>query len=176
MSDPASTARLKLVTGAPDSLLERLYAADTWRARSLEVPAARGTVSFASITQPWLKEAAKSWARQRLLLGQAFNTVRSAALAFKRFSGFLSSCGPPVQAPGEISRSVIEGYLAYLAAQPLSEGTKALSRIFLRASWRTTVATASHPRSPWTPSSTTTRSAPGATPGPGSCPKRSWHK
>lgn len=134
MSDPASTARLKLVPAAPDSLLDRLYAADTWRARSLGVPAARGRerVSFAGITQPWLREAAKSWARQRLVLGQAFNTVRSAALAFKRFSGFLSSCEPPVQAPGQVSRPVIEGYLAYLAAQPLSEGTKALSRVFLR--------------------------------------------
>ena len=134
MSDPASTARLHLVPGTPDGLLERLYAADTWRARALGVPAARGrgTVSFGAIAQPWLKEAAKSWARQRLVLGQAFNTVRSAALAFKRFSGFLSSCEPPVEAPGQLSRSVVEGYLAYLAAQPLSEGTKALSRIFLR--------------------------------------------
>lgn len=130
----ASTARLQLVAGMPDGLLERLYAADTWRARALGVPAARGrgTVSFVGITQPWLKEATKSWARQRLVLGQAFNTVKSAALAVKRFSGFLSQCEPPVEAPGQLSRSVVEAYLAYLAAQPLSEGTKALSRIFLR--------------------------------------------
>ena len=137
MSDPASTpstTHLHLVPGPPASRLERLYAADTWRAHALGVPAARGrgTVSFAGISQPWLMEAAKSWARQRLLLGQAFNTVKCAALALKRFSGFLSSSEPPVEAPGQVTRSVVEAYLAYLAAQPLSEGTKALSRVFLR--------------------------------------------
>ena len=137
MSDPASTPSttgLHLVPGSPDGLLERLYAADTWRARALGVPAARGrgTVSFAGISQPWLKEAAKSWARQRLVLGQAFNTVKSGALALERLSGFLSSCEPPVGAPRQLTRPVVVGYLAWLGTQPLSEGTKALSRIFLR--------------------------------------------
>ena len=137
MSDPASTPSttgLHLVPGSPDGLLERLYAADTWRARAPGVPAARGrgTVSFAGISQPWLKEAAKSWARQRLVLGQAFNTVKPGALALKRLSGFLSSCEPPVGAPRQLTRPVVVGYLAWLGTQPLSEGTKALSRIFLR--------------------------------------------
>jgi len=130
-----STApELQLVDGAADRL-ERVYQSDTWRARALGVPAARGraTVSFGGISSPWLKDAAKAWARHRLTLGYAFNTVRSAALAIKRFSEFLSGCEPPVESPGQLSRVVVEGYLAWLAALPLSEGTKALSRVFLRA-------------------------------------------
>jgi integrase len=120
--------------GAADRL-ERVYRSDTWRARALGVPAARGRamVSFRGIGPPWLKEAAKAWARQRLVLGYAFNTVLAAARAFGRFSEFVGTCETPVEAPGQLSRSVVEGYLAWLANLPLSEGTKALSRVFLRA-------------------------------------------
>lgn len=115
--------------------LEARYAADAWRAVELGVPAARGrgAVSFAGIGQPWLREAIKRWARQRLAIGCAFNTIRSGALAFKRFSGFLTDCRPPVQHPQEIHRSLLERYLAWLTPLPLAESTKALSRVFLRA-------------------------------------------
>ena len=84
--------QLHAVSGAPGKL-ERLYGADFWHAAELGVPAARGrdTVSFSAISPPWLRQAAKAWARHRLVLNYAFNTVRAAALAFKRFSTFLHS-------------------------------------------------------------------------------------
>lgn len=114
--------------------LERHYAADAWRAAELGVPAARGrgTVSFAGIGQPWLREAAKRWARQRLATGCAFNTISAGALALKRFSGFLAGCEPPVQHPEQIDRALLERYLAWLTPLALAESTKALSRVFLR--------------------------------------------
>ena len=115
--------------------LERLYAADVWRADELGVRAARHkqTVSFVGISPLWLRDAAKRWARQRLALNCAFNTVNAGAVAFKRFSRFLASCQPPVDGPRGIDRALIERYLAWLASQPLAESTKTLSRVFLRA-------------------------------------------
>lgn len=67
------------------------------------------------------------------MIGCAFNTIAAAALAFKRFSGFLASCQPPVELPEQIDRALLERYLAWLAPQPLAESTKTLSRMFLRA-------------------------------------------
>ena len=73
--------------------LDGRYAADAWQAAELGVPAARGAgaVSFTGIDPPWLREAVKRWARQRLATGCAFNTIRAGALALKRFSDFLAS-------------------------------------------------------------------------------------
>jgi integrase len=134
-TDP-SAARLRLhAVPAVGDEIDRLYAADAWRASELGVPAARGreAVSFSGIGQGWLRQAAKRWAQQRLATGCAFNTVQAAAVAFKRFSGFLATCSPPVAHPQEIDRALVERYLAWLAPQPLAEATKGLSRVFLRA-------------------------------------------
>ena len=92
-----------------------------------------GAVSFTRIDPPWLREAVKSWARQRLATGCAFNTIRTGTLALKRFSEFLSQCQPPVTQPSGIDRALLERYLAWLAPLPLADSTKALSRVFLRS-------------------------------------------
>lgn len=134
-SPAAASSRTLRAVGAPDDELERRYATDAWQARELGIQAARGrgAVSFVGIAQPWLREAAKRWARQRLNVGCAFNTIAAAALAFKRFSGFLASCQPPIEHPEQVDPTVLERYLAWLAPQPLAESTKTLSRMFLRA-------------------------------------------
>ena len=126
-------ANLHLLAGAGDDP-ENRYAADIWHASDLGVAAARGraTVSFTAINPLWLRDATKRWSRQRLVLNYAFNTVRAATLAFKRFSTFLASCQPPVQHPYQIDRALIERYLAWIALRPLSESTKSLSKVFLR--------------------------------------------
>jgi integrase len=115
--------------------LDGLHAADVWRAEALGVATQRGKsmVNFAGISPPWLKVAAKAWSRQRLSVNCAFATVSAGILAFKRFSGFLASCQPPVRRPEEIDRNLIEAYLAWLAPLRLSDSTKTLSRVFLRA-------------------------------------------
>jgi integrase len=115
--------------------LDALYGADRWRAEELgvSVPRGKATVTFLGISQSWLREAVKRWARQRLALNCAFTTVRGGVGALNRFSAFLGSCEPPVQRPDEIDRDAIERYLAWLAQLKLSDATKALSRVFLRA-------------------------------------------
>jgi len=129
----ATSPALRAVDAAGDSL-ELQYAGEVWRASALGISAARGrgTVSFTGVTQPWLRETVKAWARQRLAIGCAFNTIKTAALAFSRFSAFLTDCQPGVRSPQQLDRTVVERYLAWLAPQPLAESTKALSRLFLR--------------------------------------------
>lgn len=130
----AAGGELRPVPG-PSERLEQLYAADVWRAEELGVRAQRGkgTISFTRISQPWLRAAVRRWARQRLALNCAFNTITTGALALKRFSGFLASCRPPVEHPQGIDRALIERYLAWLAPLDLAESTKTLARVFLRA-------------------------------------------
>jgi integrase len=134
MKGEATGAELHGLPGGV-SALERVYAADRWRADELGVRAARGRemVSFEGISQQWLRDAVKRWARQRLALNCAFNTVLTGALALRRFSRFLDSCQSSLTGPGGIDRVLIERYLAWLAPLPLAESTKSLSRVFLRA-------------------------------------------
>jgi integrase len=89
-------------------------------------------VSFVAISQPWLREGAKRWARHRLALNHAFNTVIGGVLSLKRFSAFLDSCQPPVSAPSQVDRALLERYLAWLRTLPLAESTKSHTRVFLR--------------------------------------------
>ena len=134
-ADAAAAGETLRVVPAGGDELDRRYGADAWQASELGVAAPRGqgAVSFAGIGPPWLRGAVKAWARQRLAIGCAFNTIRSGALAFQRFSGFLACCQPPVTDPQDIDRALLERYLAWLAPLPLADSTKALSRVFLRA-------------------------------------------
>jgi len=135
-ADPAAAdpAALQAAPAAGDELDGR-YAADGWQAAELGVAVARGAgaVSFTGIDPPWLREAAKRWARQFLATGCAFNTIRAGTQALKRFSGFLNRCQPPVGHPTGMDRALLERYLAWLASLPLADSTKVLSRVFLRS-------------------------------------------
>jgi integrase len=121
--------------GAADAgTLEAPYDADRWTADEFGIASgpARSSVTFVPISQPWLREGAKRWARHRLALNHAFNTVIGGALSLKRFSAFLASCQPPVSAPWQVDRAIVERYLAWLRALPLAESSKAHARVFLR--------------------------------------------
>ena len=130
----AESGGLRAVGGGLEDLDAR-YSADVWHATELGVWAARGRgkANFAGISPPWFKEAATAWARQRLTLDGAFNTVQAGSLALRRFSWFIASCHEPVERPDEIDRPLLEAYLAWLASQPLADATKTLSRGFLRS-------------------------------------------
>ncbi|MGH3576433.1 MAG: tyrosine-type recombinase/integrase [Mycobacterium sp.] len=129
----APAGGLRAVAGGLGDLDDR-YAADVWHAHDLGVQAPRGQdrASFAGISPPWLAGAAKHSARQRLALGQAFNTVRSATLAFRRFSRFATSRIPPLERPEQLDRRLIEAWLAWLGTVPVAESTKALWRSLVR--------------------------------------------
>jgi integrase len=143
--EPAATAARRagfwvFIAGAVDALemlidgtgWERQYAGDVWRLHRMPgLRAATGSgavprnqVRFESITQPWLKDLTKRWARLRLSTGRTIHTVTGDVLAISRFSGFLRQAAADVSDLAHVDRPVLERYLAWLSAQPLSGGTK----------------------------------------------------
>lgn len=130
--DPKRQPRLRSVEGV--DRIDALYAADRWLAASLGIPAQRhqGAVDFAGISQPWLREALKRWARQRLATGTAFGTINTAMSSFRGLSRFLAACSPVVGRPQDLDRVVVERYLAWLTQRELSAATKHCAVAFLR--------------------------------------------
>ncbi|MGH8296282.1 MAG: tyrosine-type recombinase/integrase [Steroidobacteraceae bacterium] len=126
-------SNLRAVSGVTD--LDDRYRADVWHAADLGVRAARGRgrASFTGIGPLWLQAGVKAWARQRLALDGAFNTVVAATLAFRRFSGFAGSRRPRLEHPGQLDRSLLEAYMAWIATRPVADGTKAMWKGFVRS-------------------------------------------
>jgi integrase/ferredoxin len=102
---------------------EALWARDVWF--SSELPHGdlahryRGgeTLRFDRICQPWLKEAAKRWARARLLSDTAPRTVSAYLVSVRHFSEWLVRFAPEVSTPAGLSRSVLEDYMLWARHQ-----------------------------------------------------------
>jgi integrase len=106
--------------------IEGEYARDVWRADRLGVTLSRRerrTVRFDEISQPWLREATKWWARFRLASGKAFDTVRFHITSTTWFSRFLAERGE-YRDERAITRKLLEDYVAWLSGQGLSESTR----------------------------------------------------
>lgn len=106
--------------------VEAEYARDVWRADRLGVVLprrARRTVRFDEISQPWLREATKRWARFRLAGGKAFDTIRFHITTTRWLSRFLSERGEHHDERA-LTRELLEDYLAWLAGQHLSESAR----------------------------------------------------
>jgi integrase len=89
-------------------------AGDTW---DLAIFGHAGRLSFAGITQPWLREAAKSWARAELPRhrGAGASNVQSKVNGLVRLSESLRSRGDHGLGPAELGRPDIENFLSRLA-------------------------------------------------------------
>ena len=71
-------------------------------------------MSFAGISQPWLRDLAKRWARWRLASGIGAGSVAKGALAVTRFSAFLASPEVSISRLDQVDRELLERYLAEL--------------------------------------------------------------
>jgi len=69
-------------------------------------------INFGRLQQPWLKEAAKRWARARLLAGTSVRSVAEYVGDSFAFSQWLAAQRPEVTGPHAISREVLEGISA----------------------------------------------------------------
>ena len=92
---------------APDGW-ERLWVSDRWPLRELphadlQSAGRDGAILFERIAQPWLKEAAKRWARARLLAGGAPSTMSNYVLHVRAFSDWLAERVPEVSSPAGIT-------------------------------------------------------------------------
>lgn len=101
--------------GAPRGW-ERLWGRDVWFGSELPhgdlSSGYRGeeTLRFERICQPWLKEAAKRWARARLLGDTAPRTMSAYLVSVRHFSQWLAEHAREVSAPAFLSRPVLEDY------------------------------------------------------------------
>jgi integrase len=124
---------------------ERLWASDRWPLREmphsdLHSSVRAGSILFAGIPQPWLKEAAKRWARSRLLAGGAPSTMSYYVQHVRAFSGWLDERIPAVSSPSAITRAVLEDWMLAIRASGLAPGSKAgrvtAVRLFLEEQWQ----------------------------------------
>jgi hypothetical protein len=105
--------------GAPRGW-EALWRKDVWCQSELPhgdlVSAYRGEefIHFERIGLPWLKEAAKRWARARLLSDTAPRTMSAYVVGVGHFSEWLSAHAPEVSAPSALSRAVLEDYMLWV--------------------------------------------------------------
>jgi len=129
---------------APDGW-EELWASDRWPLRELphadlQIVSRGGAILFDGIAQPWLKDAAKRWARSRLLTGAAPSTMSHYVNHVSAFSGWLADRVPEVVSPTGITRTVLEDWLLSIRASGLAAGTKtsrvSAVRLFLEEQWQ----------------------------------------
>lgn len=129
----AQPARLSILAGGGDAV-EALYAGDQWRAAALGIAARRGhgIVSFATIDQTWLGDAAKRWCRFRLSTGTAFTSIRTMAQCLGRFSQFLTDRRPDVVDMSGVTPVLLEDYLSWMASTSWATTTRSNSLTMLR--------------------------------------------
>ena len=93
------------------------YPRDVWRLRELGDNTGTSTHAyFDQIPQPWLKDLAKRYARWRLSTGMGTDVTTAGCRAATRFGLFLAR-RPEVAGPGDLTRDVLEAYLADLQAE-----------------------------------------------------------
>ena len=99
---------------------ESEYPRDVWRLHHLGHPAGDGSparLHFDRIAQPWLRELAKRWLRWRLSAGLGATAAARCVGALTRFARFLERAPLRVERLADVDRSVLEQYLADLAAE-----------------------------------------------------------
>lgn len=108
---------------------EELWGRDRWRQSELPhgdlvVTYGREAVlRFDGLVQPWLKEAAKRWARARLLSSASPRTLVAYLRELVVFSGWLSQRAE-VTSPSAITRELLEDYMLYVCSEPWAQATR----------------------------------------------------
>lgn len=115
----------KLVPLPSNSLSE--FDKDVWNICNLGLAAQPATgdrqLSFTSIPQAWLRQAAKQFIRYTLAT-LSFGSARTRLSAIKKFSTFLSQFHPLIQSI-DIDRVLIMQYLSYLNTCGVSSSSRA---------------------------------------------------
>ncbi|MBD0282969.1 MAG: hypothetical protein ICV69_12375 [Thermoleophilaceae bacterium] len=116
---------------------EELWARDQWHPRELphgevaSVPGGGGILHFEGLVQAWLRDAAKRWARARLLRSTTPQTSDYLS-HLQAFSGWLAEREPGAGSPAAITRAVLEDYMLGVRTCDLAAGTKSMRESRLR--------------------------------------------
>jgi integrase len=94
------------------------YPRPVWRLRNLGfTQPGPATINFSAITQPWLRELAKKWARWQFTTGRSVTTVYNGVRAITRFADFLAHQPVPVIHLAGVDRPLLERYLGDLRTE-----------------------------------------------------------
>ena len=99
---------------------EKLWRKDVWGQTELphgdlaSIYRGEEFIRFERIAQPWLKEAAKRWARMRLLADTSPRTMSAYLVGVGHFSEWLAEHAPEVSMPAALSRAVLEDYMLWV--------------------------------------------------------------
>jgi integrase len=115
--------------------VEAEYASDSWVASRLGMVRRRPphTISFAGVSQPWLRTAVKRWLRHRLGSGITFGSVAVDLRSMIWFSRFLDERLPESKNEQTIERRHLEDYLSWLIAADLAPHTTSTYIVSLRS-------------------------------------------
>lgn len=113
---------------------ESEYEKDIWDVRSLGIEFNQSrsyyTINFTSITQLWLRQAAKQFIKY-ILTHQTWSNACGKLTAINHFSRFLKNEYPLLQ-PEAIDRRLIIKLLGYLVAVPLAAHTRRMTLVNIR--------------------------------------------
>jgi integrase len=121
MRDAARELRA-LPGGLPPGAWERLWPQDVWRQEELphrdlsSTHGDRAGIRFTGFAHAFLKEAAKRWAKTRVLTGTSIWSLAAYVRDVACFSSWLAGAAWQVAAPAGISRAVLEDYLLWVRA------------------------------------------------------------
>jgi integrase len=124
-----STGSLSVIAGGrvPGGW-EALWELDVWPFERLPHadldPGQHGVLRFDRIAQPWMREAAKRWARARLLRAISPATMRIYLRDLSTFSEWMAEHAPEVQSPALITRSLLEDYLLWVRTGDRAPATR----------------------------------------------------
>ena len=93
------------------------YPRDTWRLRNLGINDPIAHVRLGGIPQPWLKDLAKRWCRHRLATGLSAGLPARGARVLAHFGSWLAGQDEDAAGIEEITRPLLERYLAALHAE-----------------------------------------------------------
>jgi site-specific recombinase XerD len=106
---------------------ETLWEREAWAFEELPHadldPEQHGVLRFDRIAQPWMREAAKRWARARLLRATSPATLRVYLGDLSLFSGWVAERAPEVCSPALINRALLEDYLLWVRTGDRSAST-----------------------------------------------------
>ena len=110
------------------------YEKDIWDVRSLGIEfnqsRADYKLNFTTISQPWLRQAAKQFIKYNLA-NQSWSENGAKLLAIKRFSQFIDKQYPYLQ-PEAINRYFVIDLITYLAASSLANSTRRAMLVHIR--------------------------------------------
>ncbi len=127
MSEPALRV---LEGGGRLGAWAELFERDRWRQSELPhgdlSSTHRGdrTINFARIPQSWLKDAAKRWARARLLAGTSVGSVSCYVGDLVAFGEWLAEQRAEITGPSQLTRELLEDYMLFVRTEPLRGATR----------------------------------------------------